>query len=200
MLKETGAGLGVETMQKNLSIDREYERIRNQLRAEFEQIDLNQDGTIECEEIVRFLNEKTNGKVDTEIATNLYRSLDVDGSGRIMLEEFIDAYFEQQREVKECIMQIEEELKVYESNREQILVKLKDQRKKERLNNHGIDDDSILTCKLIEARNLTPMGIQGLADPYAVLQFDNQIQKSKLIKKDLNPVWNEVFTFDVIDG
>ena len=159
MLKETGAGLGVETMQKNLSIDREYERIRNQLRAEFEQIDLNQDGTIECEEIVRFLNEKTNGKVDTEIATNLYRSLDVDGSGRIMLEEFIDAYFEQQREVKECIMQIEEELKVYESNREQILVKLKDQRKKERLNNHGIDDDSILTCKLIEARNLTPMGI-----------------------------------------
>ena len=29
MLKETGAGLGVETMQRNLSVDREYERIRN---------------------------------------------------------------------------------------------------------------------------------------------------------------------------
>jgi len=27
MLKETGAGLGAETMQKNLSKEREYERI-----------------------------------------------------------------------------------------------------------------------------------------------------------------------------
>lgn len=29
MLKETGAGVGIVTMQKTLSIDREYERIRN---------------------------------------------------------------------------------------------------------------------------------------------------------------------------
>ena len=28
MLRETGAGVGIETMSKNLSIDREYERIR----------------------------------------------------------------------------------------------------------------------------------------------------------------------------
>lgn len=64
------------------------------------------------------MNEKTNGKVDTEIATNLFRSLDEDGSGVLQLDEFISAYFEQQREVKENILQIEEELKVYESNRE----------------------------------------------------------------------------------
>jgi hypothetical protein len=35
MLRETGAGVGAETMQKNLSKDREYERILTQLRNEF---------------------------------------------------------------------------------------------------------------------------------------------------------------------
>ena len=57
MLRETGAGVGAETMQKNLAKDREYERIFNQLKDEFSRIDLNRDGTITIEEIVRFLNE-----------------------------------------------------------------------------------------------------------------------------------------------
>ena len=41
MLRETGAGLGTETMQKNLSVEREYERIKMQLRQEFNRIDVN---------------------------------------------------------------------------------------------------------------------------------------------------------------
>jgi hypothetical protein len=35
MLRETGAGVGVETLDRNLSKDREYERILTQLRNEF---------------------------------------------------------------------------------------------------------------------------------------------------------------------
>ena len=81
-------------MQKNLSIDREYERIRNQLKAEFEQIDINQDGTIKGDEIIKFLNKRTNGKVDTKIALDLYNQIDLDGNG-VQLDEFIQAYFEQ---------------------------------------------------------------------------------------------------------
>jgi Ca2+-binding EF-hand superfamily protein len=57
MLKETGTGVGAETMHKNLSKEREYERIMNQLRAEFSRIDINRDGSITLDEIVRFLNE-----------------------------------------------------------------------------------------------------------------------------------------------
>ena len=68
MLKETGAGVGAETMSKNLSKEREYERIKNQLREEFSRIDLNQDGSITFDEIIRFLNEQTSGTVDTSIA------------------------------------------------------------------------------------------------------------------------------------
>lgn len=68
MLRETGAGVGAETMQKNLSKDREYERILLQLKQEFSRIDLNNDGSITFDEIIRFLNEQTNGTVDTSIA------------------------------------------------------------------------------------------------------------------------------------
>jgi Ca2+-binding EF-hand superfamily protein len=57
MRKELGTGTGAETMAKNLVKDREYERIMNQLTQEFARIDLNRDGTITMDEIVRFLNE-----------------------------------------------------------------------------------------------------------------------------------------------
>ena len=68
MLKETGAGVGTETSTKNLSKEREYERIKNQLREEFSTIDINHDGNITFEEIVKFLNNQTSGMVDTGIA------------------------------------------------------------------------------------------------------------------------------------
>lgn len=68
MRKETGAGVGAETMSKNLSKEREYERIRNSLMGEFSKIDLNGDGSITMDEIVKFLNEQTSGTVDTSLA------------------------------------------------------------------------------------------------------------------------------------
>ena len=71
---------------------------------------------------------------------------------------------------------------------------------KERLNTYGIDDDAIVSVRIIEARDLTPMDITGKADPYCVLKFGGQTQKSNFIKQELNPVWNEVFTFDVETG
>lgn len=44
------------------------------------------------------------------------------------------------------------------------------------------------------------MDITGKSDPYCVLKFAGQTQKSNFIKQELNPVWNEVFTFDVETG
>jgi hypothetical protein len=57
MLKETGAGVGAETMSKNLAKDREYERSFLTLKEQFAKIDRNRDGSITIDEIVRFLNE-----------------------------------------------------------------------------------------------------------------------------------------------
>jgi Ca2+-binding EF-hand superfamily protein len=55
---------------------------------------LNRDGTITMDEIIRFLNENTNGTVDTSIAEQIFQELDEDGGGTIVLDEFIFNYFE----------------------------------------------------------------------------------------------------------
>jgi len=52
MLRENG---GAETFKKTLNREREDERILGQLRNEFARIDINHDGSITLEEIVRFL-------------------------------------------------------------------------------------------------------------------------------------------------
>lgn len=59
-------------MSKNLSKEREYEKIKEQLVREFEKVDYNRDGTITLDEILRFLNEQTNGTVDTSIAEQIF--------------------------------------------------------------------------------------------------------------------------------
>ena len=50
-----------------------------------------------------------------------------------------------------------------------------------------------------------PMDLSGKSDPYCVFQFGEpgknlEKQQSNYIEQDLNPVWNEVFTFDVQTG
>ncbi len=66
MLFEAGAGAGTAVV--NLNKEREYEKIQEKLRKEFTEIDLNRDGDISKEEIIKFLNKKSKGIVDTQIA------------------------------------------------------------------------------------------------------------------------------------
>ena len=82
------------------------------------------------------------------------------------------------------------------------MMRLKEQRQKERHNAYKLDEDAVLSVRVIEARDLRPVGITASCDPYVVLKFgDNQqTQKTKYKKNELSPVWNEVFTFDVQTG
>ncbi|XP_020090459.1 C2 and GRAM domain-containing protein At1g03370 isoform X2 [Ananas comosus] len=56
-----------------------------------------------------------------------------------------------------------------------------------------------LIVQVIEARNLLAMDSNGLSDPYAKLQLGKQRSKTKVIKENLNPTWNEEFSFRVGD-
>jgi Ca2+-dependent lipid-binding protein len=38
------------------------------------------------------------------------------------------------------------------------------------------------------------MDLSGLSDPYCVFTLNEQVVKSKVLKKTLNPKWNEEFS------
>jgi Ca2+-dependent lipid-binding protein len=45
-----------------------------------------------------------------------------------------------------------------------------------------------------------PMDFTGKADPYVILQIGREKHQTNYVKQELNPVWNEIFTFDIETG
>ncbi|XP_023248407.1 multiple C2 and transmembrane domain-containing protein [Copidosoma floridanum] len=52
---------------------------------------------------------------------------------------------------------------------------------------------SVVTIVLVEAKNLLPMDIDGLSDPYVKFRLGSEKYKSKVANKTLSPVWLEQF-------
>lgn len=56
-----------------------------------------------------------------------------------------------------------------------------------------------LTVRVIAARNLRAMDFNGFSDPYVKLQVGKQRCKTKVVKMNLNPEWDQEFSFVVMD-
>jgi len=56
-----------------------------------------------------------------------------------------------------------------------------------------------LQVRVVEARNLPAMDLNGFSDPYVRLQLGKQRSRTKVVKKNLNPKWTEDFSFGVDD-
>lgn len=52
---------------------------------------------------------------------------------------------------------------------------------------------SVVTIVLVEAKNLLPMDVDGLSDPYVKFRLGTEKYKSKVVNKTLNPIWLEQF-------
>eukprot|EP01119_Soliformovum_irregulare_P009702 TRINITY_DN2331_c0_g1_i4.p1 TRINITY_DN2331_c0_g1~~TRINITY_DN2331_c0_g1_i4.p1 ORF type:complete len:1787 (+),score=428.30 TRINITY_DN2331_c0_g1_i4:45-5405(+) len=53
-----------------------------------------------------------------------------------------------------------------------------------------------LYVKVIGAKGLAPSDNNGSSDPYVEITVGKQKYKTKVVDKNLNPVWNETFTFE----
>jgi len=126
--------------------------------------------------------------------------MDSDRNGYVQISEFVYMYYSKQRELKDHISELEIEKKKQEVQRVTMADRLKQERMKERVNEYGLDQDAVLQVRVVEARNLMAMDINGKSDPYVVLSVGNETFKTKIIDSNLNPVWNEIHTFDVRTG
>lgn len=136
MLKEIAPEVNAQRLQQ----EREDERIINQLRQEFAKIDISQDGSITIDEIRQFLQvQGPKGGIDTGIAEQIFHELDDDGSGAVMLQEFVENYFVKQRLLKQRIVELETNLTAHTKSREDLMFKLRELRNKEKLNAFGLD-------------------------------------------------------------
>eukprot|EP01103_Thecamoeba_quadrilineata_P002310 TRINITY_DN12286_c0_g1_i1.p1 TRINITY_DN12286_c0_g1~~TRINITY_DN12286_c0_g1_i1.p1 ORF type:complete len:996 (-),score=232.04 TRINITY_DN12286_c0_g1_i1:187-3174(-) len=61
----------------------------------------------------------------------------------------------------------------------------------------GIGGSGTLLVKVIEARDLAARDANGLSDPYVVLSLGKQNFKTKVVKKNLNPIYNIEYVFEV---
>ena len=59
------------------------------------------------------------------------------------------------------------------------------------------DDGPTLHVELIKGRNLIKSDLIGKSDPYAVLKYGDQSDKTKVVKNNLNPQWDHASDFDM---
>jgi len=57
-----------------------------------------------------------------------------------------------------------------------------------------------LIIKIVQAKDLKSADSNGFSDPYVVIKKGSQTKKTKIVKRNLNPAWNEQFTFDGASG
>ncbi|CAN6440424.1 unnamed protein product [Victoria cruziana] len=56
-----------------------------------------------------------------------------------------------------------------------------------------------LVAEILDASDLMPKDGQGSASPFVEVDFDGQRMRTATKERDLNPVWNERFEFNIID-
>lgn len=63
---------------------------------------------------------------------------------------------------------------------------------------HGIMEGSVLTVKIIEARELQSSRMSGSLNPYVVVSIESQRSQTDPVPSSCDPVWNEVIAYDIV--
>ena len=172
----------------------------DRLRLEFDQIDVNKDKTVSYAEVRNFLNAKAGGNFDEALCQDLFSSMDQNQDSAVSLDEFIWSYVQAEETFQTRIAQLERQIADNTAHLEEAKRKCMEAAKTETKNQFGIMVGSVLTVNVREAKNLKPMDTGGTSDPYVILSCERQRIETKYIPNDLNPVWDEIFTFNIERG
>ena len=161
----------------NIEKERKYAQLHLNLQREFSEADTNKDGRLMKTELVQFLMSKSKAdQVQDEnememlkerymfLADILFQQMDKDGDQVVLIDEFVDAYFVEQRRLQEEIEELNLRIIDSETRASQIEQKLVELRKQEKstTNRHFKFTDrfimvgSILSVHVIDARDLVP--------------------------------------------
>lgn len=178
-------------------ITAEKQERMERLRHEFDEIDTNRDQNLTFEEIRNFLSRKSGQEFDEVLCQELFASMDRDKDSGVTVDEFILSYVQAEELIQTRIDQLDRQITDNQQHLEEAQWKLQEAEKLERNNANGIMIGSVLTCHVREAKNLKPMNMRGKSDPYVVLTCERQRIETKYISNEVNPVWDEVFTFQI---
>ena len=172
------------------------ERLKR-LRVEFDEIDANHDQQLTFQEVRDFLSRKGGEAFDAVLCQELFSSMDKDQNAMITVEEFILSYVQTEELMQNRIEQIGRQMTDSQHHLEEAQRKHQEAVWSERISATGVMVGSVLTCNVREAKGLKATGVRGSYNPYVVLTCEKQRIETKYVPGEANPVWDEVFTFQI---
>lgn len=173
------------------------EERREQLAKEFHQIDTDHNNFLSYEEIYTFLSERQGEPFDENLCRDLFDRMDKNKDNQISLEEFVDSYTDTEEIIQKKLKQVKKDLQKSLEKLNENKEKLKKAENTEKFTSAGLMEGSVLTLSLLRGQDFQPSTASGTANPFVVIQCGDKKVSSAVINSNLNPVWNEEFTFPV---
>ena len=169
------------------------------LQREFADIDADHNQWISREELYSYLDRKSGKEFDRAIANEIFDHMDKNQDNRVTINEFIKVYIEADEILRKKIETAKINKEYYRKQEEDCLKKAEEAKLNERYTPYGITQNSIVHVVIIEAKSLKPAGFVGISQSYVEASLDRQqIAKTKAIP-GAEPIWNEKFTFEVVN-
>eukprot|EP00045_Choanoeca_perplexa_P007401 m.66562 g.66562 ORF g.66562 m.66562 type:complete len:636 (-) comp14062_c0_seq1:135-2042(-) len=172
------------------------------IAAEFSRTDKDGSGDIDLSEVsdaLKALGKPVNG---AELKAAI-RRVDDDDTGTLRYREFINLILLETGFISEPIEEVQAVKPKgvgLRKHRKGALKKKKRGHLKMNIEMTTVGSTISLSCEVLNATNLLPADLSGLADPYVKMYVQpdpskRTKQKTKVVKKSLNPEWNEKFTW-----
>lgn len=169
------------------------------LQKEFAYIDADHNEYISRDELYSYLDRKSGKEFDRAIANEIFDHMDKNHDNKVTINEFIKVYIEADEILRKKIETAKINKEYYKKQQDECLKKADEARANEKLTSYGITQNSIAHVVVMEAKGLRPGSYQAAQSLFVEVSLDRQqVAKTKVLAVP-DPVWNEKFTFEVVN-